>query len=113
MPQFAASDNQMGFTNKHGCVSQVTTVIFGAWCWLISNTEFSQWLNNMERSTLAFNNTLNFVTSLPTASMTPAPSFPGVYGSGGVSGWLPERMYVSTGLTPADFTRISNYSTNK
>ncbi len=41
----------------------------------------------------------------PTASTTPAASWPGVYGSAGSAAYTPDRMYVSTGLTPTAWTR--------
>ena len=50
---------------------------------------------------------LTVVTASPTASTMPAASLPGVYGSGGLTEWLPDRMYVSTGLTPNALTRTS------
>jgi len=53
--------------------------------------------------------TLKFVTHSPILSTMPAPSLPGVYGNKGLITWPPVRMRVSTGFTPADLTRISNY----
>lgn len=45
------------------------------------------------------------VTADPTFSTIPAQSEPGVYGSSGTLLYVPDLMYVSTGLTPADITR--------
>ena len=41
--------------------------------------------------------------------MVPAESSPGMYGKVGRRLYEPERMYVSTGLTPAAYTRIKTY----
>jgi hypothetical protein len=51
--------------------------------------------------------TLNLVTSAPTRSITPAESSPGIYGKLGRRLYVPDRIYVSTGLTPAACTRIN------
>src|SRR6185503_8440851 len=40
------------------------------------------------------------LVSVPTASISPAASDPGTYGSDGLRGYVPARMYASTGLTP-------------
>src|SRR6185503_2413900 len=40
------------------------------------------------------------LVSVPTASISPAASDPGTYGSDGLRGYVPARTYPSTGLTP-------------
>ena len=45
----------------------------------------------------------------PTHSIVPAPSVPGVYGSEGFRGYVPARMYVSTGFTPMAWMRTTTW----